>query len=65
MYEYPDMPDRPGVVSHHGEGVVIIADAEHGKTTLTLELVKRGFTFLSDALAWYVALNRHTVPGNA
>ena len=40
-----------GVVSHHGEGVVIIADAEHGKTTLTLELVKRGFTFLSDEVA--------------
>ena len=22
VYEYTDMPDRPGVVSHHGEGVL-------------------------------------------
>ena len=40
-----------GVVSHHGRGILLVADAEHGKTTLTLELVKRGFKFLSDEVA--------------
>ncbi len=54
-----------GVVSRRGEGILLVADAEHGKTTLTLELVKRGFTFLSDEVA---ALGRidhrvHPSPG--
>lgn len=43
VYEYTDTPDRPGVVSHQGEGIILVAGAGHGKTTLTLELVKRGF----------------------
>ena len=40
-----------GVVSYQGKGLLLVADAEHGKTTLTLELVKRGFAFLSDEVA--------------
>lgn len=40
-----------GVVSHHGQGIIIAADTRHGKTTLVLELVRRGFKFLSDEMA--------------
>jgi hypothetical protein len=40
-----------GVVSCGGEGVILAADAGHGKTTLVLELVRRGFKFLSDEMA--------------
>jgi hypothetical protein len=40
-----------GVVSDQGKAVVIAADALHGKSTLTLELVRRGFKFLSDEFA--------------
>ncbi|MCC7210598.1 MAG: hypothetical protein IT451_01990 [Candidatus Brocadia sp.] len=49
-----------GVVSCNGQGVIIVANTMHGKTTLVLELVRRGFRFLSDEMA---ALGRcdHTV----
>lgn len=40
-----------GVVSWNGQGVIIIADTGYGKTTLVIELVKRGFHFLSDEMA--------------
>jgi hypothetical protein len=40
-----------GVVSYGGESVILAADAGHGKTTLVLELVRRGFKFLSDEMA--------------
>lgn len=40
-----------GVVSKDGQGFVIVADSFHGKTTLVLELVRRGFEFLSDETA--------------
>lgn len=40
-----------GVVSCNGQGVILAADARHGKTTLVLELVRRGFRFLSDEMA--------------
>lgn len=40
-----------GVVSHNGQGVILVADARHGKTTLVLELIRRGFSFLSDEMA--------------
>lgn len=40
-----------GVVSRKGQGVIIIADSGYGKTTLVIELVKRGFHFLSDEMA--------------
>jgi hypothetical protein len=44
-----------GVVSWWGRGVILAGDSGHGKTTLVLELVRRGFKFLSDEMA---ALNR-------
>src|SRR3972149_8601350 len=40
-----------GVVSRDGQGVILVADARHGKTTLVLELIRRGFQFLSDEMA--------------
>lgn len=40
-----------GVVSHRGQGIIVAGDAGHGKTTLILELVRRGFKFLSDEMA--------------
>lgn len=40
-----------GVVSLNGQGVIFAADTMHGKTTLVLELVRRGFQFLSDEIA--------------
>lgn len=46
-----------GVVSWQGKGLVFPAYSGHGKTTLVLELVKRGFRFLSDEIA---AFERHT-----
>ena len=39
------------------QGIIISAPCGFGKTTLTLELLKKGFTFLSDELA---PINRHT-----
>ncbi|MCF6148553.1 MAG: hypothetical protein E3K37_07835 [Candidatus Kuenenia sp.] len=45
-----------GVVSFNNHGVLIVADGGHGKTTLVLTLLKRGFRFLSDEMA---ALGRH------
>jgi hypothetical protein len=44
-----------GAVARGGQGVILAADAANGKTTLVLELVRRGFAFLSDEMA---ALNR-------
>jgi len=40
-----------GVVSRAGRGVLLTGGPAVGKTTLTLELVRRGFTFLSDDVA--------------
>lgn len=40
-----------GVVAWDGQGVILAGDASHGKTTLALELVRRGFKFLSDEMA--------------
>ncbi|TEU18839.1 MAG: hypothetical protein E3J21_05105 [Anaerolineales bacterium] len=40
-----------GVVSGDGQGIILAADSSHGKTTLVLELVRRGFKFLSDEMA--------------
>lgn len=39
------------VVASRGEGIIIVADSFYGKTTLVLELVRRGFKFLSDETA--------------
>ncbi len=51
-----------GVVEKQGQGVIIAADSGHGKTTLTLELVRRGFHFLSDELAAISRVDRHVYP---
>ena len=40
-----------GAVAHNGQGVILAADSMHGKTTLTLELLRRGFCLLSDDVA--------------
>ncbi len=40
-----------GAVSRRGQGIIITADTRHGKTTLVLELIRRGFKFLSDEMA--------------
>jgi hypothetical protein len=40
-----------GVVARNGRAVVLAADSAHGKTTLVLDLVRRGFAFLSDDVA--------------
>ena len=40
-----------GVVGRQGRGIILAGDGSHGKTTLVLELVRRGFKFLSDEMA--------------
>ncbi len=40
-----------GVVSLNGQGLILSGKGGHGKTTLVLELVRRGFRFLSDEMA--------------
>jgi len=40
-----------GVVSKNGQGIILAADSFHGKTTLVLELLRRGVSFLSDEMA--------------
>jgi hypothetical protein len=40
-----------GVVALDGRGILLVADSRHGKTTLVLALVRRGFRFLSDEIA--------------
>jgi hypothetical protein len=40
-----------GVVSCMGGGTLIAGDALHGKTTLAMELTRRGYLFLSDDIA--------------
>ncbi len=39
------------VVTRGSQGIVVAADSHYGKTTLALELVRRGCNFLSDELA--------------
>ena len=40
-----------GVVSKNKKGILLVGDAYYGKTTLVLELVRRGYFFLSDEMA--------------
>ena len=51
-----------GVVSWRGQGIVLVADTMHGKTTLVLELVRRGFKFLSDEFAAMGRTDRRIYP---
>lgn len=40
-----------GVVSRGGKGILLVGDAHYGKSTLSLELTRRGYCFLSDEMA--------------
>lgn len=51
-----------GVVSRDGQGIILAADSTHGKTTLVLELVQRGFKFLSDEMAALGRADRQVHP---
>ena len=51
-----------GVVSRGDQGVILAADSGHGKTTLVLELVRRGFKFLSDEMAALGRADRRVYP---
>ncbi len=51
-----------GVVAHQGQGLILAADSTHGKTTLVLELVRRGFLFLSDEMAALGRADRQVYP---
>jgi len=51
-----------GVISWNGQAVVLPAYSGHGKTTLILELVRRGFKFLSDEIAAFDRQRRQVAP---
>ena len=49
-----------GVISRNGKGFIIMGPSSFGKTTLTLELVSRGYKFLSDEYC-SIRLNDHFI----
>lgn len=51
-----------GVVSLNGQGLVLTGKGGHGKTTLVLELIRRGFRFLSDEMAALGRQDNHVHP---
>lgn len=51
-----------GVVARDGHGVVLVGDTMHGKTTLALELVRRGWHLLSDDVAAFGRCDRLVYP---
>jgi hypothetical protein len=51
-----------GVVSWNGHGIIFPAYVGHGKTTLILELVRRGFKFLSDEIVAFDRRNHCVAP---
>ena len=51
-----------GVVSLNGQGLVLTGKGGHGKTTLVLELMRRGFRFLSDEMAALGRQDHHVHP---
>lgn len=51
-----------GVVADQDQGIIIAGDTGHGKTTLILELVRRGFKFLSDEMAALGRMDRRVYP---
>lgn len=51
-----------GALACQGQGLILAADSGHGKTTLTLELVRRGYKFLSDEMAALGRADRHLYP---
>lgn len=51
-----------GVVSWQNKGVIFCGEANKGKTTLTLSLVKMGFRFLSDEVAFINKTDKTVIP---
>ncbi|MEE8390531.1 MAG: hypothetical protein V3S14_07000 [Anaerolineae bacterium] len=51
-----------GVVSWGNQGIILVADSTHGKTTLVLKLLQRGFKFLSDEMAALGRSDRYVYP---
>jgi hypothetical protein len=51
-----------GVVRCGGQGIILAADSNHGKTTLVMELVRRGCQFLSDDIAALGRTDRQVHP---
>lgn len=51
-----------GVVAWGDQGFILPAESGHGKTTLVLELVRRGFRFLSDEMAALGRADRRVHP---
>lgn len=51
-----------GVATNRGQGLIVAADSHHGKTTLILELIRRGFRFLSDEMAALGREDRRVYP---
>lgn len=51
-----------GVVAKEGKGVVLCGGTNRGKTTLTLGLVREGFSFLSDDLAFIDLRSKFVTP---
>jgi hypothetical protein len=51
-----------GVVAWQDRGLVLAGDAGYGKTTLVLELIRRGFKFLSDDMAALSRKDRRVHP---
>ena len=49
-----------GVMASGDRGVILCGEANRGKTTLVLNLARRGLTFLSDEIAW-IDLDTHRV----
>jgi len=51
-----------GAVARDGQGILLAGDSLHGKTTLVLALVRRGFAFLSDETAALGRADRRVHP---
>ncbi len=51
-----------GAVERNGQALLIVAESGCGKTTLTLELVRRGFRFLSDEFGAIHRQDRRVYP---
>lgn len=45
-----------GAIAWHNQGIVLVGDSTHGKSTLVLALLQQGYQFLSDDIA---SLRRH------
>ncbi len=50
------------VIPPNGGGIILAADSGHGKTTLVLKLISRGYKFLSDEMAAISRANKQVYP---